>query len=280
MAGRRQASIVSNPEIARIEKRIGGRMGVALVDNSGALITSHRGSERFAMCSTFKAPLASALFAAHDRGDVDIYAEFQLTRDDLVPYAPIVEKILATGKPTTLIEMAKAAVQTSDNAAANLVLNAIGGPAGFTRFVRTQGDSITRLDRYETDLNENKSGDPRDTSSPVAMARLLQQTLIENSATNMDKQTLQNWMKDSKTGLSRIRAGLPKGWSAGDKTGTAPGGSAYNDVAIIWPSRAEYSAGPVILTVFTDHPAKPAKIVNGAIADVSRAIVPLVALFG
>lgn len=278
MAGRRQASIVSNPEIARIEKRIGGRMGVALVDNSGALITSHRGSERFAMCSTFKAPLASALFAAHDRGDVDIYAKFQLTTGDLVPYAPIVEKILPTGKPTTLIEMAKAAVQTSDNAAANLVLKAIGGPAGFTRFVRSQGDRITRLDRYETDLNENALGDLRDTTSPVAMARLLQQTLIENSAASVDRQILQKWMKDTKSGLSRIRAGLPKGWPAGDKTGTAPGSTAYNDVAIIWPSRAEFSAGPVILTVFTDRPTRPAKIVNRAIADVSRAIVPLIAL--
>ncbi len=278
VTGQRQASIVSNPRIARIEERIGGRMGVALVDSSGILITSHRGSERFAMCSTFKAPLASALFAAHDRGAVDMYAKIILTEADLVPYAPVVEKILQAKQPATLFDMAKAAAETSDNAAANLVLKAIGGPAGFTAFVRSQGDSVTRLDRYETDLNENVVGDPRDTTTPVAMARLLQQVLIKDSVEDVDKLNLQKWMKDSKTGLSRIRAGLPAGWPAGDKTGTAPGGTAYNDVAIIWPSRAEYGVSPLILTVYTDRPKASAKRVNAAIADVARAIVPLVAL--
>jgi len=280
MPGRNQVSIMSNPVFSRIEKRIGGRLGVALVDSAGSLITSHRGNERFAMCSTFKAPLASALFAAHDRGDVDMDAKFQLKPEDAVPYMPFVEARHKDGASVSLRDLAKATVQTSDNAAGNLVLRAVGGPDGFTKFVRENRDRVTRLDRWETDLNENLPGDPRDTTTPVAMGWLMQKLLIENAATDDNKVTLQNWMVGSKTGVDRIRAGLPKGWPVGNKTGTAPGGTAYNDIAIIWPSRAEYGTSPVILTVYTDRPTASAKKINAAIADVARATAKLVGLPG
>ena len=278
MPGRNQASIMSNPVFARIEKRIGGRLGIALVDSEGNLISSHRGNERFAMCSTFKAPLASALFEAHDRGDVDMDKEFQLKPEDAVPYMPFVEQRLKDDKAVSLRDLAKAAVETSDNAAANLVLKAVGGPDGFTQFMRRQGDQKTRLDRWEPELNENAVGDPRDTTTPVAMAWLMQKLLIDGAATDVSKLTLQSWMKGSKTGANRIRAGLPKGWLVGDKTGTAPGGTAYNDIAIIWPSPAEYSAPSVILAVYTDRPTASARQVNAAIADVAKASAQLIAL--
>ncbi|GAB5488693.1 MAG: class A beta-lactamase [Parasphingorhabdus sp.] len=278
MPGRNQASIMTNPIFAAIEKRIGGRLGVALIDSEGNVISSHRGNERFAMCSTFKAPLASALFAAHADGSADMNAKFFLKPEDQVPYMPFVQKHLEDGTAVSLRQLAKAAVQTSDNAAANLVLKAVGGPEGLTRFFRNQGDRTTRLDRWEPDLNENAVGDPRDTTSPVAMGWLMQTLLLGNGIAENDKLTLQNWMQGSVTGANRIRAGLPKGWRVGNKTGTAPGGLAYNDIAIIWPSRAENGASPVILIVYTDRPTASAKKVNAAIADVAKAAARLVGL--
>jgi len=276
--GRTQASIMSNPVFASIEKRIGGRLGIALVDSEGNLISSHRGNERFAMCSTFKAPLAAALFAANARGDVDMDATFDLKPEDSVPYMPFVKQRLADGEAVSLRDLAKAAVQTSDNAAANLVLKAIGGPEGFTGFIRSQNDCVTRLDRWEPDLNENIPGDPRDTTTPVAMAWLMHKLLVENATTEGPKTKLQKWMRGSVTGADRIRAGLPQGWPVGNKTGTGPSGTAYNDIAIIWPSRSEYGASPVILTVYSDRPVASAKKVNAAIADVARATVRLIGL--
>lgn len=272
-----QSSIVPSTKLAEIEQRIGGRLGVALVDSDGKLLTSFRGDERFAMCSTFKAPLASALFAAHDAGRVDMYAEFALKLEDRVPYMPFVDKRLAENIPVSLNDLARAAVMTSDNAAANLILKAIGGPAGFTKFVRDQGDEVTRLDRIEPHLNSNLVNDTRDTSSPAAMARLMQVLAIKDATTSPGKLMLQKWLKDSKTGGARIRAGLPEGWPVGDKTGTAPGSTAYNDVAIIWPSSGDKTIKPVILVVYTDRPKAVAKEVNAAIADVAKAIVPLIA---
>lgn len=278
LAQRRQASIMTNPEFAAIEKRIGGRLGVALVNWEGGLISSHRGTERFAMCSTFKAPLASALFAAHEAGKVDMYAEFAVKPEDAVPYMPFVEQRLKDGKAVTLNELARAAIVTSDNAAANLVLKAIGGPAGYTGFVRKQGDSVTRLDRKEPELNENAPGDPRDTTTPVAMARLMQSLAIEGATPSVNKRTLQKWLKESETGAARIRAGLPTGWPVGDKTGTAPGGIAYCDVAIIWPSAVELEVNPVILAVYSDRPEASAEQVNAGIADVAKAAARLIVI--
>ncbi len=273
-----KSSILNSPAIAAIEQRIGGRLGVALVDNDGSLILSHRGSERFAMCSTFKAPLASVLFAAHEAGTVDMFAKFALKSEDSVPYMPFVEEKLKTKELVSLHELAGAAVMTSDNAAANLILNAVGGPQAFTAFTRAQGDDVTRLDRMEPELNENVPGDPRDTTSPEAMAKLMHKLAIEDASLNIDKLTLQKWMKESKTGASRIRAGLPKGWPVGNKTGTAMCGIARNDMAIIWPSTAKFAAGPVFLTVYVDRPTAPAKEVDAAMADVARLGIKLIGL--
>ncbi|MEH6756838.1 MAG: class A beta-lactamase [Parasphingorhabdus sp.] len=273
-----QTPILDMPEIRKIEAHIGGRLGVALVDGEGALIMSHRGSERFAMCSTFKAALASALFAAHEAGAVDMFVKFPLKPSDGVPYMPFVEKKLAAKEPVSLHELAGAAIITSDNAAANLVLKAIGGPEQFTNFVRTQGDGITRLDRMEPELNENIPGDPRDSTSPEAMGKLMQKLAIADAALDIDKLTLQKWMKDCKTGAKRIRAGLPKSWQVGDKTGTAPGGIAVNDIAIFWPSNAKYAMKPAILTVYTDRPTAVTSEVEAAIADVARIAAGLIAL--
>lgn len=271
-------AILNSPQIAAIEHRIGGRLGVALVETDGTVIMSYRGSERFAMCSTFKAALASVLFAAHKAGTVDMFAKFGLKPADRVPYMPFVEDKLAAKEPVSLHELAGAAVMTSDNAAANLILKAIGGPDAFTKFVRAQGDDVTRLDRIEPELNENAPGDPRDTTSPEAMAKLMQKLVIKDAALDIDKTTLQKWMKQSKTGASRIRAGLPKGWPVGNKTGTAMGGIARNDMAIIWASTAEYAAKPVFLTVYVDRPTAPAKEVDAAMADVARYVVKLIGL--
>lgn len=263
-------------KISAIEQRTGGRLGMALVSAEGEPILSYRTNERFAMCSTFKAPLASVLFAAHEAGTVNMFAKFDLKPSDRVPYMPFVEKKLAAKEQVSLHDLAGAAIMTSDNAAANLILNAIGGPQAFTAFVRRQGDDVTRLDRMEPELNENVPGDPRDTTSPLAMAKLMQKLGIENARQDKNKQQLQNWMKGTKTGASRIRAGMLKGWPVGNKTGTAMGGIARNDIAIIWASTAEFAAGPVSLTIYTDRPTAPPKEVDAAIAETARLIVPLV----
>ncbi|QJB68421.1 class A beta-lactamase [Parasphingorhabdus halotolerans] len=256
--------------IEALEKSTGGRLGVALTRKNGEIDFAYRGDERFAMCSTFKLPLAWAVLEAGQKGLLDLKAPIALTENDLVPYAPFVEERLRDGGETNLHELIEAAVITSDNAAANLALEAIGGPEALTRYFRSQGDTITRLDRIEPDLNENRIGDVRDTTSPAAFSQLIHEIMIKNPCCS-SKTIVYEWMARSQTGLARIRLGIPYGWPVGNKTGTAPDGLAYNDVAIFWPSFAGYDGDdPRILSIFMDRPTAPAAEVERRIAEVAK----------
>ena len=109
---------------------------------------------------------------------------------------------------------------------------------GFTAFARTLGDQVTRLDRIETELNEATPGDPRDTTTPAAMTENLRKLVLGDALSTKSRAQLKNWLIGSKTGDTRLRAGVPAGWIVGDKTGTGGRGT-NNDVGIFWPpSRA------------------------------------------
>lgn len=250
------------PGLAAIEARTGGRLGVALVDAGGRLLIGHRADELFALCSTFKLPLAAMVLSS----GVSQRAPLALAAEDLLPNSPYAQEVLAAGGPARIGFAAQAIVERSDNAAANALLRRFGGPEAFTAWLRRTGDPVTRLDRYELALNENAPGDPRDTTSPVAIARTGAEIVFGEVLIPAHRDQLRRWTIASRTGLSRIRAGLPAAWTAGDKTGSC--GSAWNDVG--WfetPSRVNY-----VLAVYLDRPRVGATDAEAAIADVARLI--------
>jgi len=159
----------------------------------------------------------------------------------------------------------------SDNTAANLILASLGGPKAVTTFARTLGDETTRLDRNEPTLNEAIPGDPRDTTTPGAMVKDMQALLIGRALSETSKGLLMQWLIGNETGNTRLRAGLPEGWKAGDKTGTGERGST-NDVAIVWPPGRK----PILVAVYLTETAASADKRNAAVADVGRAVVKAV----
>ena len=139
----------------------------------------------------------------------------------MLPTSPDVEAKLATGASSmTVRDLCAAIVMSSDNAAANMLLKGIGGPPAFTAFMRTIGDEKTRLDRAEPDLNVNLPGDPRDTTTPRAMVDSMLRVFTQDVCRMPSRALLIDWMIRSRTGLDRVRAGIPKSWQVGDKTGT------------------------------------------------------------
>ena len=257
---------VRNPRT--IEEETGGRLGIALVDSKGALLLGFNRDERFAMCSTFKAPLAAAVLMGADAGKFGLDGQISFGKDDILDYAPVVKQNRKRGR-MTMSELAQAAVEVSDNSAANLLLPMLGGPEGLTAFARAHGDAVTRLDRNEPTLNENAEGDPRDTTSPAAMAGLMGRLLFRDMKAD-SAAMLRGWMNASPTGDKRIKAGLPEGWTSGSKTGTC--GTAYNDVALVKsPGGDEY-----VLAVYLDRPTVDAKKAEAAIADAARAALDFV----
>jgi len=257
--------------LVALEQKSGGRLGVCAIDTATGRKLAHRGDERFAMCSTFKLPLAGALLRAADRGTLKLDTVVPYGKEDLVPHAPVTEKNLDKGG-MTIRDLAEAAQKTSDNVAANLLLKQIGGPAGFTQFFRDIGDSVTRLDRYEPEMNAGGvENDERDTTTPAAMAETVRKLMLTGALSRGARLVLREWMIDTKTGLKRLRAGLPSDWAAGDKTGTAMNGKLgkYNDVAIAWPKDRE----PLVVAAYFNVPQSSEDIEDqhqGVLAEVGR----------
>lgn len=250
--------------LADLEQRHGGRLGVMIWRPADGLRIARRADERFAMCSTFKTLAAAAVLARADGGREDLRRRIVFGKEQVVTYSPVTGPRVG-GDGMTLAEICAAAIRYSDNTAGNLLLDSLGGPAGLTRFARGLGDGITRLDRYETQLNEATPGDPRDTTSPEAMARNLHKLLLGPTLSPESRRRLSQWMASNTTGDARIRRGIPKGWVVMDKTGAGENG-ANNDVAVILPP----SGQPAIVTVYYAESQATGAQRNAVIADVAR----------
>ncbi|MBY0295704.1 MAG: class A beta-lactamase [Methylobacterium sp.] len=252
--------------LAALERQEGGRLGVCVRDTGTGRVLSYRADERFALCSTFKAVAAAAVLARVDRGEERLERRMAYGPGDLDTYAPVTAKHVAEGA-MTLADLCAAAVVWSDNTAGNLLLQALDGPEGFTAYVRSQGDTVTRLDRTEPTLNTAIPGDPRDTTTPAAIAGLLERILLGPALSPASRTRLLGWMTESPTGAKRLRAGLPPDWQVGDKTGTGENGTA-NVVAII---RRQNSAPLIAAVYLTQSPGTP-DARNALHAEVGRLV--------
>ncbi|MFC5069878.1 class A beta-lactamase [Flaviflagellibacter deserti] len=254
-------------ELADLERRSGGRLGVSVLDLGSIRRFGYRPDERFAMCSTFKLLAAGYVLARVDRGEERLDRRIVVRESDLVPYAPAVEKRLG-GDGMTMSELCDAAITLSDNAAANLILASYGGPAGLTAYLRSIGDDVTRLDRNEPTLNEATPGDPRDTTSPAAILDTTRKLVLGDALSASSREQLKAWLIANTTGGARIRAGVPKDWIVGDKTGTGDKATS-NDVAVLWPPGRE----PVLLTVYFTGSALSRDTQSKVIADAASIVV-------
>jgi beta-lactamase class A len=271
LGGAAWAATVASDPLAEIAKGTGGRLGVSVLDTGTGRRLWVDPLARYPFCSTFKVPLAAAILARADRGELDLQRKIRFTQGDLLEYAPVVRKNLSRGQ-MTLTELCAAAIEWSDNAAANLLLPQLGGPSGLTRFMRSAGDDISRLDRVEPELNDYKPGELRDTTTPMAMTTLLTALLTGNVLQPASRQQIVDWMIGCRTGDARLRAGLPKTWRVGDKTGTSGKGQA-NDIAIAWPPNRK----PILIACYLDAPGIAPEKADQAIAAVGTLVGQLFA---
>lgn len=232
-------------KLANLEKRSGGRLGVALINTADDSQTLYRGDERFAMCSTGKVMAAAAVLKQSESHPDVLSKRLEIKKSDLVVWSPITEKHLQSGM--TLAELSAAALQYSDNTAMNKMISYLGGPEKVTAFAQSIGDVTFRLDRTEPALNSAIPGDKRDTTTPLAMAESLRKLTLGNALGEQQRAQLVTWLKGNTTGGQSIRAGLPASWAVGDKTGAGDYGTT-NDIAVIWP---ENHAPLVLVTYFT-----------------------------
>jgi beta-lactamase class A len=240
----------SSPDVAAsfaaLERSVGGRLGVAAVDTARGTRVSYRADERFPMCSTFKLPLVAAVLQRVDAGQEQLTRHVSYDQAAVLDYAPTTSQHVGDG--LSVEQLCEAAIVVSDNTAANLLLETLGGPGGMTKFFRSIGDATSRLDRNEPTLNTAIEGDERDTTTPSAMLASMNELLLGSVLSAASRERLRGWLVANTTGGKRLRAGLPADFRVGDKTGTGNHG-ATNDIAIVWPNGkpalliAAYSVG-------------------------------------
>jgi len=269
---RAQAASNLPAQLQQLEAAAQGRLGVFILDTATGAVHGHRADERFMMLSSFKL-LASALVLARvDRGQESLERRITFAKSDLVTYSPVTERFAGTAEGMSLAGLCEATITTSDNSAANFILDSYGGPAVLTRFARELGDDTTRLDRRETELNTGTAAALLDTTTPRAMALTLQKLLLGNALSAASRERLQQWLVGNTTGDKRLRAGLPAGWRVGDKTGTNK--TDANDIGIAWPANGR---APLIITAYLAESTASSAVKDATLASVARLAASLVA---
>ncbi|WP_024850934.1 class A beta-lactamase [Hydrogenovibrio kuenenii] len=255
-------------QISELEKNYGGKLGVAVWDANTGTQLHHRGNERFALCSTFKFLLTAAVLAKVDSKDEKLNRVVTYSKSSLLEYAPVTRKHMQGNEgKMTIAQLAAAAMEYSDNTAANLLFEPARGPMGLTTFMRSIGDTVTRIDRTEPYLNTNLPNDDRDTTTPNAMLTSMKKILIGNALSPASRNQLTQWMLNNTTGTNKLRAGIPTHWPIGDKTGSGDNG-ATSDIAIVWPD----ADNPILIAVYYTGSKEPYEIKNHVIEQVGRIV--------
>ncbi|WP_144153483.1 class A beta-lactamase [Paraburkholderia sp. BCC1885] len=264
--GARQRADSVAAQLAKLEHEAGGRLGVCLLNTADGTWLGHRADERFPFCSTFKVILSGAILARSTQTAGLLQRRIRYTQSDLVHYSPVSETHITDGM--TVAELCAAALQYSDNTAANQLIKLLGGTAAVTAYARLIGNDVFRLDRTETSLNDAVPGDPRDTATPASMVRSLQALTLGEALPVAQRAQLIEWLRGNRTGAHRIAAALPAGWTIGDKTGTGDYGTA-NDLALIWPP----ARPPLVLGIYHTQAAQDAQPRDEVIAAAARIVV-------
>lgn len=256
--------ISTDEEFEALERAYDARLGVYAVDTGTEREIEFRPDERFGHASTFKALLCGVVLQRYSIDDLDQVITY--SRDDLVFHSPVTETNVDTGM--SIGELCEAAVRYSDNTAANLLLDAIGGPGGLQAALRANGDTVISTDRYEIEMSEAVPGDTRDTSTPRSIGTSLRTFVLGDALPDDERALLSDWLVGSTTGAALIRAGVPGDWVVGDKTGNGGYGT-RNDIAVAWPPDGD----PIVIAVLSSRDEDGADHDDQLIADAAAAAV-------
>ena len=258
-----QARILARLQTLEAEAR--GRLGVHILDTADGASYGHRADERFQTLSSFKLPASALVLHRVDRGLESLDRRIPITPADIITWSPVTEKHVGSSG-MSLAALCEATITTSDNAAANLILDSYGGPAALTAYLRTLGDSVTRIDRREPELNVKHPDEPMDTTTPRAMVMNLHKLVLGDALSAASRALLTKWLEGNTTGGKRLRAGLPDTWRVGEKTGTFQ--TDANDSGVVWPpERAPLIVSAYLADSPVDNVAKDATL-----AEVGRVV--------
>ena len=235
--------VIPDSAFEAIEVATGGELGAFVLDTQTGRSSGWKADQRAPLNSTFKLLLAAVVLRRAEMGHEDLMREVPVRYEDIVVWSPVLKRRIGT--TMTVGDLCAVMMTRSDNTAANLLLRSLGGPAALTETLRDLGDPTTRIDRFEPDLNDAPTGDVRDTTTPERMVRNLEYALLGGMLSEQGRSLLWSWMVANTTGTNRLRAGVPDGWTVGDRTGTGPRGETSTVAAVIPPNRK-----PLLMAIY------------------------------
>ncbi|MGW9134082.1 class A beta-lactamase [Streptomyces sp. NPDC055681] len=250
-------------QLRALEREHSARLGAYAHDTATGRTVVYRPDERFPMCSLFKTIGAAAVLRDLDRNGEFLARRIRYTAQyvEASGNSPITGKAENLSHGMTVADLCAYSITHSDNTAANLLLRELGGPGAVTSFCRSIGDPVTRLDRWEPELNSAEPWRETDTSTPRAVGRTYARLVLGDALVPCDRRLLTGWLLANTTSGERFRAGLPADWTVADKTaGGSYGGN--NNAGIAWPP----GRPPVVLAVMTTKPDRDAPADNPLVA--------------
>ncbi|MFV0575049.1 MAG: class A beta-lactamase [Vibrio sp.] len=252
-------------QIQQVEQELSARVGVTILDVDSGKLWDHNGDQRFPLTSTFKTIACGKLLNDSEDGQLQLTDTVKVRTVDLVTYSPVVEKYV--GKQIELQNACQAAMYMSDNTAANIIIKAVGGTEAVTQFARTLGDKVTRLDRFEPELNQGKPNDERDTTTPNMISQDINALLFGSVLSEQSKQQLKEWMVNNQVTGNLLRSVLPDYWHIADRSGAGGYGS-RSITAVVWTD----NQSPVIISIYLTQTEASMDELNQAIVEIGKAI--------
>jgi beta-lactamase class A len=290
-------------EFARAAKAAGGTLGVSAVHLESGRRVGFHSAERFPMASTYKIPIAFQVLHRVDQGSLSLDRMVDLKPGDFHPGSGILTELLSrSGVSLSVRNLLELMLVVSDNTASDLLLRLAGGPEAVTARMRGLGIEDMEIHRPTVNMIADSEGytlppekewkpdlfrklyegtpeevrksalrnfqtDPRDTSSPEAMAALLERIWRGDGLKNESRALLLDILERCQTGKARIKGILPPGTVVQHKTGSFSG--IANDVGIV---ALPEDAGHVAIAVFVKGSEKALWERERALAQVSRSV--------
>lgn len=232
--------VLTEAEIAKArgkgsEGSEGSEVGIAVVDTQRKKQFFYNEKKLFPMQSVCKLPVSIAILRLADAGKLSVKDKITVRKADVLTiHSPIKKAIKGKQSDFTIRNLITRSICDSDNTTCDILISRAGGAAAVTRLLEEADVKGVRIDRPEGKLQpdslkiETFLSDPRDTTSPEAMVDLLQKLYSGKLLSKKSTALILQDMFNCQTGQSRIKAGLPAGWTLAHKTGTGRDVSGQN----------------------------------------------------
>ena len=249
-------------------------VGVSNIGNAGKDTISLNGEKHYPMQSVFKFHIALAVLSQIDRGKFSLDQKIEIQKKDLLPnlYSPLREDY-PNGATLPISKILEYTVSLSDNVGCEVLLRLIGGP-------KIVEDYFIKNHIKDLSIKVNEQQQQADWVLQFenwTTPKAANETLVKfyNNKKKMLSQKSYDFiwkiMRETETGVNRLKGQLPKGTIVAHKTGSSGVNkdgltAAVNDIGIIFMPNGKY----FFISVFVTDSKENADTNEKIIADIAK----------